>query len=152
MATQWTNLDFDSLCWHDCYVHGFRFITRPDDSFACDLELDIDYILEWILQPDRRYNFRLAPATLTFHAASQVRLLLDYAGAGMTPFEISGIEREPHIYQGQVTTYHWRLPISWPIGESDAITFDAPGFTQTLRRDPILHHAQCFTTAERAGC
>ncbi|HVS72207.1 MAG TPA: hypothetical protein VHQ47_13205 [Phycisphaerae bacterium] len=152
MPTQWTNADFESMSWHDCHIHGLHIGEINEDWGACELELDIDYIMEWILESDRSFKFRLAPATLTFHRASGLRMMLDYTGAGMTPFEISGIEREPHIFQGQVTTYHWRLPISWPMGESRAITFDAPGFTQTLRRDPILHHAQCFTTAERAGC
>lgn len=149
MATRWTTADFDAMTWHDCHVHGFHLGAVNEEHGSAELSLDIDFILEWLTLSDQTFQFRVAPATLTFHDVSGLRVLIDYAAttAGMTPFSIDGIEREPIICAGIHTAYRWRLPISWPAGE---ITFESTGFTQVLIRDPVISQTQGLTTAERS--
>ena len=56
----WTEKDFEQMGWHDATIYGLR-LTK-------NLELDIDYILQWN-QPDEEgfhFTFWVAPATLIF--------------------------------------------------------------------------------------
>lgn len=142
----WTTEDFDSLSWHDCHVHGFSLEAGADGT--ADVIFDIDFIVEWRCHADGPVAFRIAPANLTFHAVSGLRVELDYAAvtAGMTPFSLAGIERTLHENPHGFRTHHWRLPINWPTG---AITFESPGFTQVLRRAPLLVERQYLEPAER---
>jgi hypothetical protein len=150
VSHNWTTADFDELSWHDCHVHGFRWAGVNSERGTAELEFDIDYILEWLRVDESAFRFRIAPATLTFHDVFALRIQLDYAtpNTGMTPFSIEGIEREPLASPTGDTSFRWRLPVSWPAGE---ITFDSPGFTQVLRREPILTERQCLTASQRFG-
>lgn len=140
--TRWTTADFESLSWHDCHVYGFRI--EEGEHGTAEVTFDIDFIVEWLCSSDRPIEFRVAPATLTFHAVFGLRIELDYAavGAGMTPFSLAAIEREALDYP----SFRWRLPINWPSG---MITFESPGFTQVLRRAPILVGRQALLPQER---
>jgi hypothetical protein len=147
---KWTTADFETLGWHDCHIHGFRFTDFNDERGTAEFEFDIDYILEWLRDGDSALKFRIAPATLTFHDVFGLRIELDYATptAGMMPFSIDGVNREPISYPGGAMSFRWLLPINWPAGE---ITFESPGFTQILRREPVEHEGQCLTASERSG-
>ncbi|MBM3770562.1 MAG: hypothetical protein FJW27_04590 [Acidimicrobiia bacterium] len=63
--TEWTTVDFESLSWHDCHVYGFGLEEREHGT--ADLTFDLDFIVEWLCRVDRSVEFRVAPATLTFH-------------------------------------------------------------------------------------
>jgi hypothetical protein len=128
--SQWTLDDFENLSWHDCHFYGFT-LAKGDHGTA-ELTFDLDFIVEWLCN-ETPWRWRVAPATLVFHQVFGLRFELDYAGvgAGMTPFMIDGIERGSLPYP----SFRWRLPINWPAG---VITFDSPGFTQSLRAAPIL--------------
>ena len=136
----WTETDFESLSWHDNHVHGFELANVNEDDGTCDLVLAIDYILEWVHATDRSISFKVAPARLIFHGVFGLRFELDYArvSAGMTPFSIDGIEREPLQYG----SFRWKIAVNWPTG---AITFEAPRFTMQLTGEavqtsnPVLH-------------
>ena len=149
MSRTWTTDDFDDLSWHDCHVHGFRLGQVNPERGTAELEFDLDFIVEW-LERGSEFRFRIAPATLTFHDVFGLRVELDYAApaAGMTPFSIDGIVRERVASPAGAPASRWRLPISWPAGE---ITFESPGFTQVLGREPIEQKAQCLTTSQRSG-
>lgn len=150
MPQTWTTADFDALSWHDCHVHGFRLGDVNDERGTAELEFDIDYILEWIRVGEHAIRFRVAPATLTFHDVFALRVQLDYAtpAAGMRPFSMDGIRREPISYSTGYTSFRWRLPVRWPTGE---IAFDSPGFIQVLRREPIVSETQCLRASQRGG-
>jgi hypothetical protein len=117
---------------------------------VAELHFDIDFIEKWLCDDDQSYRFLIAPATLTFHSASKLRVSLDFdaAQAGMTPFSIGGIEREPVTCAPGQRSFRWRLPVNWPTGE---ITFESPGFTQVRRGEPQLMTRQCLTASERCG-
>jgi hypothetical protein len=140
---RWTTADFDEMSWHDCRVYAFR-LHEPGDFGAADVEFDIDFIVEWLCHSDRPWEFRVAPATLTFHDVFGLRVELDYAapGAGMTPFSLAGVERQAAMD----ATTSWRMVVNWPSG---LITFQSPGFTQVLRREPILTGSQRLGAGER---
>lgn len=143
--TEWTNADFETLSWHDCHVYGFTL--EEGEYGTAELAFDLDFIVEWLCHPGPPWRFRVAPATLTFHKVFGLRFELDYAtpGAGMTPFSLAGVEREDG-YPGASPSVRWRLPINWPSG---MITFESPGFTQRLRRPPILVDRQRLLSEER---
>lgn len=124
----WTEADFEKLSWHDVHVHGLRIVEG--EHGAGDLLLDIDYILEWQKQ-EKSFSFRIAPATLSFHQITDLKLSLDFATptAGIVPFSLFGITREPITYPTGYKSFSWELEIVWPEG---SFTFKAPRFTQTL--------------------
>jgi hypothetical protein len=144
--SHWTTADFETLSWHDCHVYGFRL--EEGEHGTAEVTFDIDFIVEWLCTTDRSIEFRVAPATLTFHSVFGLRFELDYAAvsAGMTAFSIAAIEREAREHAGAQQSFRWRLPINWPSG---LITFESPGFTQVLRRAPILVDRQALLPQER---
>lgn len=149
MPQTWTTADFDDLSWHDCHIHGFRFGKLNSEHGTAEIEFDLDFIVEW-LREGSLFRFRVAPATLTFYDVFDLRIELDYATdtAGMTPFSIGGLNREPISCPAGATSFRWRLPVNWPSGE---ISFESPGFTQVLRSAPVEQEGQFLTADQREG-
>jgi hypothetical protein len=143
--SSWVTADYDDLSWHHNHVHGLAIQSGPH---GCgDLILDIDFIVEWV-QCGERFEFILAPADLVFHSVSRLKVEVDYENpqAAITPFSISGIERELVSYPTGYTSYRWSIEVNWPEG---LIEFAAPGFTQTLRSTPIRVGQQFLETHAR---
>jgi len=143
----WTHHQFDEMSWHDNHVHALRIV---EGSYgAGQLILDIDYILEWVNGADGKFHFRVLPATLTFTDVTNLRVALDYATptAGLGPFAIHAIERRlerRERYEAQI----WKIRINWPVGE---ISFEASGFEQRGRREPILTDGQFLSHEARSN-
>jgi hypothetical protein len=144
----WTTDDFDSLSWHDVHVHGLRLASFNESLGSADLVLDIDYILKWE-NSGNGFQFTLCPAELTFQGVFGLKLELDYATptAGMCPFSIHAINREPVQYPTGTKSYRWHIPVNWPEG---SIRFEALGFTLTLVGAPIVHSQQSLPSEQRA--
>ncbi len=145
--SRWSTDDFPSLSWHDNHIHGWAI--REGEHGEGDLVLDIDFILEWLSEPgSSRCRFRIAPATLTFHHATELVLSLDYArqAAAMAPASISEIRRQTHTYPNGYESFRWVIDVSWPAGR---IEFLAEGFSQKLRAEPIVSAQQCLTPEQR---
>ena len=143
--TTWTDRDFDRLSWHDNHVHGLSVSEGKYGSG--ELALDLDFILEWTKADSGGVQFSIAPATLTFHEVTHLKLALDYrsVSAAMGPFSIAGIERRLETRERYTATL-WTIEINWPRGE---ISFEASGFSQVLRAAPILKDQQSLTSKER---
>jgi hypothetical protein len=141
----WDESHFDEMSWHDNHVHGLR-VRRGPNGWDGQLELDIDYILEWLRPSESTFAFRIAPATLTFIDVLELRIEIDYAAISFatTPFSIAGISREVTSHGGT----RWTLEINHPDG---AISFLASGFRQVLRAAPIVKPSQSLTEQERSG-
>ena len=96
-TVRWHTADFDALSWHDVHVHGFRIVENGDGT--AELQLDIDFILEWLSLESGHglFRFRIAQAMLQFHEVFGLRFALDYVAcsAGMSAFAIEGITRVP---------------------------------------------------------
>jgi hypothetical protein len=143
--TTWDESQFEEMSWHDNRVYGLR-LRRGDDRGG-QLELDIDYILEWITSDPAAWRFRVAPATLTFREVYSLRIEIDYktVGAALVPFSIDGIERVP-----VPNTEHsrWTIRINWPDGQ---LSFEATGFQQVLRAPAIVSTSQSLTHEGRTA-
>jgi hypothetical protein len=154
MTTTCTHAEFERLSWHDCAIWGFELHPPDPDAgdWTCDLVLDIDFIVEWLCAVGRedRTRFRVAPATLRFHAVSDLRIAVQWGSSGVTLHEasIDRIEREPIAPAPPMGPRHrWRIALNWP--PSGEIVFEADGFTQTLRAEPIVTDRQSLTRRAR---
>jgi len=145
----WNTEDFESLSWHDVHVHGFRLDGFKPDEGTANLVLDIDYILKW-QETANEFLFTVCRAELKFHKTFGLKFMLDYATptAGMYPFSIEGIHREPLEYPTGFRSFRWSIPINWPRG---SIEFEAPGFTQTLVGEPIIQSGQSLSPEQRGS-
>lgn len=65
--TPLTNEDFNEINWHDNAIHGFQII-EGEDGCSGELNLDIDYIVEWIQPVDNIFSYRLPALTGTLHS------------------------------------------------------------------------------------
>jgi hypothetical protein len=146
----------DDPSWHDNALYGVRLdvgdCARGD--WRADLVLDLDHIVEWVCGAGRQIRFRVAPATLTFHDVTDLRIAIDCGDSGgriaLHALSIDRITRE-RIEDQKICFdrpyYRWRIALNWPQG--GAITFGASSFTQTLRAEPVLLDQQQFPPADR---
>jgi hypothetical protein len=148
--------DFDGRAWHDNALYSLRLdvgdVARGD--WRSDLVLDLDHIVEWLCGMEGQVRFRVAPATLTFHHVTDLRIAIDCGDSGgqvaLHPLAIDTISRER--IEGQKICfdrpyYRWQIALNWPQGGN--ITFGASGFTQVLRAEPVLLDEQQLPPADR---
>ena len=91
----------DATSWHDNLVYALLFnagdVAKGD--WRSELVLDIDHIVEWICGTDGGARFRVAPAALTFHDVTDLRVSLDFGGSGhrqlLNELSIAAISQEP---------------------------------------------------------
>jgi hypothetical protein len=146
----------DDPSWHDNALYGVRLdvgdCARGD--WHADLVLDLDHIVEWLCGEGRQIRFRVAPATLTFHDVTDLRIAIDCGDSGgriaLHALSIDAISRE-RIEDQKICLdrpyYRWRIALNWPRG--GALTFGASGFTQVLRAAPVLLEQQQLSPADR---
>ncbi len=149
--------DFERLPWHDNIVYGVRFDVGDNfrGDWHRDFVLDIDHIVEWICGVDGGARFRVAPATLTFHHVTDLRIAIDWGNSGgqMSLHELSihAITRE-QVQDQKICLdrphFRWRIAFNWPDGGQ--ITFCASGFSQVLRAAPVELDEQRLAPADRA--
>ncbi len=126
----WTDKDFEQMGWHDCNVYKIRL--------ADDLELDIDYILQWN-KPDLEglpFTFWVAPATLVFKSVQN--LTFDFDIGFENAFEIEDIESEGENC--------WTI-----ITQQGEIQFASKGYEQHIRQQPFFEFGQTISFIERNG-
>jgi hypothetical protein len=126
----WTLSDFVKMGWHDNHIYKMRLTE--------DLEMDIDYILQWN-KPDLEglpFTFWVAPATLVFKSVQN--LSFEFVTGPEDGFEIEDIER--------VNKNHWK--ISTRQGD---IQFVSEGFEQFIRQNPSFQFGQTISYMERYG-
>jgi hypothetical protein len=146
----WHTEDFSALSWHDVHVHGIRFASFSEHNRSADLALDIDYILKWERSASQLL-FTICRAELVFHDTVGLKMELDYLSpaAGMCPFAIDGIQREPLDLSTERKSFRWHIDINWPDG---TLEFEASGFTQTLLGSPIVKvGVQSLSSEERSS-
>jgi hypothetical protein len=130
----WTDGQFEEMCWHDNSVYGFSLEAGEYGSGV--LTFDLDHILEWQCEPEGSCRFVIAPVTLTFRGVYDLKVTLDYGISQWAthPFSIHEIHRALRTYD-RGSTYHWRIEINFP--EGSEITFEAKGFEQRSRGEPV---------------
>jgi len=92
---------FDQMSLHDVNVYGM-FLQRR--QYEINLVLDIDYLGEWTLLPDNRFDFLVAPATLTFLGVVDLQIHLDW-GTSLRREEPYGVISN---FSGEVTIHDFR--------------------------------------------
>ncbi len=129
----WTDTDFDKMGWHDNQVYKVRLTE--------DLELDIDYILQWN-KPDLEglpFTFWVAPATLVFKKIKN--LTFDFAIGFENGFEIDDIEKPTKENQNK-----WTI-----ITQQGEFQFDCDGYEQFIRQEPFFEFGQTISYTRRNG-
>ena len=139
--TWWTEADFADLGWHDATVHAVAL--EPEEHAPGRLLVDLDHIVAWVppTGPEAPFTFRVAPATLVFPDAWDVRLDIDLQARAFV-LQLDAITREPGPF-GRST---WTLD-----GHEFTITVTSEGFHQYLRRPPLRTTSQSLSVAERGG-
>ncbi len=139
-----SGLEFDDLSWHDNIVYAMRFDVgdASQGDWRHDLVFDVDYIVEWVRRGERGARFRVAPATLTFHDVTDLRVGIDFGDSdcrmAINDLSIASISRTPVDDKQRFPDqdyYRWRIELNLPQGGE--IAFGARGFTQTLRAAPV---------------
>lgn len=129
----WTDNDFDNMGWHDNHIYKVRLTE--------DLELDIDYILQWN-KPDLEglpFTFCVAPATLVFKRIKN--LTFEFATGFENIFEIEDIERPSNENKNQ-----WTI-----ITRQGYFQFTCDGFEQFIRQVPFFEFGQTISYSKRYG-
>jgi hypothetical protein len=132
------------MSWHDNHVHALRIVEG--DYGTGELILDIDYILEWVQEPNGMV-FRILPATLRFTEVTNLCISLDYStpSAALGPFSIHAIERRSEARERYIAQV-WTIVVNWPVGE---ISFEASGFEQIGWGTQALSSTQHLLPEER---
>jgi hypothetical protein len=140
--TVWTEADFDVMGWHDNAIHAIAVEPVPDNPGR--LLLDLDYIVEWVSpeSPATTLDFWICPATLVFDPAWDLTADVDMRGWAFQLF-LNAITRSGPDERGNS---EWTLS-----GDRFTIEVGAPGFTQYLRRTPVLSDGPWLSVEERGG-
>ena len=148
--------NFDGFSWHDNIIYGLRFDVgdASQGDWRHDLSFDIDYIVDWVKGGARGVRFKVAPATLTFHEVTDLRIDVDFGESdsrtAIAEMSIAVISRLPVDDKARFPDqdyYRWRIELNWPQGGE--IAFGARGFTQTPRADPLLLDEQRLPAGSR---
>ena len=150
-----THSSKDERSWHDNLIYGLHLAAPDPDAglWISDLILDIDHIADWICGTDGGVQFRVAPATLTFHGVTDLRMSFDFGGGAhrhtMNELSIADITTQPAppLGIGSADYFLWRIALNSPQGGE--IAFGASGYTLTLRADPVLLDDQRLPPADR---
>jgi hypothetical protein len=130
----WTEADFDRMGWHDCTIYKVRL--------AEDLEMDIDYILQWN-EPETDgfpFTYWVSPATLVFKKIKD--LSFEFDATSMEPIEIEDIEQE--IDDDGKT--RWTI-----ITQQGDVEFTCESFEQYIRQEPFCQLSPAISMRERNG-
>ena len=134
----WTHDDFEVMGWHDAQLYCFTVLP---ESF--ELVMDVDYITKWVhpIPPEIYFSFWVAPATLVFHDVQNVSAVIEMAA--LSDVEILDLMRAPATAG---LGWRWRLEL-----DSGEISFDASGYTQYFRDEPVLCRQQHLGLDRRRG-
>jgi len=111
--------------WHDCPLYAVRF----DD----ELQLDIDYIVEWRELRDLSFEFLIAPAKLVFFEVENFEFKVE--AELLNGFEINKITQQQDL---------WTIEL-----QEGLIKFKSKGFKQSLLKEPIWVKNQHLSEEER---
>jgi hypothetical protein len=138
----WGTEDFESMGWHDCFIHALAFGEKETELGTCELTLDIDYILKWV-ETDRHYQFWVAPCSLVFSEVHKLKMSLEANRGGM---EMDSLTREPQESSEAGKLWMWTIT-----AQEGELSFLSTGYKQYVRSAPILTKAQILSDKERGG-
>ncbi len=157
-GTSWSTADFESISWHDNYVHGIRFryaeapeyvmevkgkkVICSDEPDLSQLIFDIDVLLPHSGCTKLGFGvsvvteFLIAPAELVFTEVYDLKMKLGPSPKGpVCGMGIDNVTRKPRKYAAEPKDFFsWVINFSHPRG---TISFHAAGFTQQLLAAPV---------------
>lgn len=154
MQQDTTETELERLSWHDNVVYGLRFdvVDGLGGDWHADLLLDLDHIVEWLRDKARGVRFRVAPATLTFHDVTDLRIAIDWGDSSfrtmLGEISIDGISREQIEDQAICLDrpyYRWRIELNSP--RPGVIAFGASGSPSGCARSRWCSTGKAFRAA-----
>ncbi|MBO6103236.1 MAG: hypothetical protein J6P03_08305 [Opitutales bacterium] len=129
--------ELEQMSFHDCSIWGFSFGGRKyENSPYADLIFDIDYIFEWVKNGDK-FDFIIAPCTLVFKNAYNLKMNFDTCGFALDAVQILGVKREKTL----PGFFKYEISLSY-CGEGAAISFEAQEAEMAVRKAPIASASQ----------
>lgn len=149
---------FDRVSLHEVRVHGFLLQRQ---KYEVNLLLDIDYLAEWSLLPDNRFEFLVVPATLTFLDVVDLQIHLD-GGPSLrreepdgaisslsSELEISGFRRFAYTDPVYVDLSYLRYELEFWEPQGGRISLGATDFRIVGRQEGVRSDRQTFDPAQR---
>ena len=136
----WTEDDFETMGWHDCFIYAFSF----GDNYQ--FLLDIDYIFKWV-EAAKKYNFWLAPCTLVFENTYDIVIDIESSSGGV---DIDDIIRENPQKPKNADFIKRETEFDWIIEtQQGSISFKSAGFKQYVRQMPKLLNRQSIGLVDK---
>ncbi len=138
----WTDVDFESMGWHDCMIYAFCFGENNQ------LLLDIDYIFKWV-QTGKTFKFWVSPCTFVFQNVYDIEFQIDGCSGGL---EIDNINRKNPQRPKNAdfikieTEYDWNIET-----QQGSISFKSVGYKQYVRQKPKFINGQHLKLKYRGG-
>jgi hypothetical protein len=140
-----TEADFDRMSWDGCRIWKIEIAAGEGTA---DLILGLDLVVDALCGFNQEARFKLAPATLTFHTVTDLKVDVDCGNSGhllmVQPLSIAEIDRAA---TRSPSYFAWRIRMGWPRGGE--IAFGAAGFTQVLLAEPIISASNFLSGAQR---
>lgn len=149
---------FDRVSLHDVRIYAF-FLQRLE--YEVNLILDIDYLDEWTLLPDNRFDFLVVPATLTFLDVVDLQIHLDW-GTSLRREEPYGVicsfAGELEIYDFRRFAYtdpiytersYLRYELNFSEPQGGWISLGAKDFKIVGRQEGVHSNRSTFDPAQR---
>jgi len=150
---------FDQVSLYEVRVYAFLLQRR---KYAVNLVLDIDYLAEWGLLPDNRFDFLVVPATLTFFGVVDLQIHLD-EGPSLCreepdeaisslsgELEISGFRRFAYTDPIYTERSYLRYELNFWEPQGGRISLGARDFRIVGRQQGVRSDRQTFDPAQRA--
>jgi len=150
---------FDQVDLHEVRVHAFLLQRQ---KYEVNLVLDIDYLAEWSLLPDNRFDFLVVPATLTFLDVLDLQIHLD-GGPSLRREEpdgaISSLPGELEVSDFRRFAYtdplytersYRRYELDFWEPQGGRISLGARDFRIVGRQEGVRSDRQTFDPAQRA--
>jgi hypothetical protein len=151
---------FDQVFLYEVRVYAFLLQRQ---KYEVNLVLDIDYLAEWSLLPDNRFDFFVVPATLTFLDVVDLQIHLD-GGPSLRREEpdgaISSLSGELEISDFRRFAYtdpiytersYLRYELDFREPQGGRISLGARDFRIVGRQEGVRSDRQTFDPAQRAA-
>ncbi len=163
-ARRTAKLEIDSSAFDQVFLYEVRvyaFLLQRQ-KYEVNLVLDIDYLDEWALLPDNRFDFLVVPATLTFLDVVDLQIHLD-GGPSLRREEpdgaISSLAGELEISDFRRFAYtdpiytersYLRYELNFWEPQGGRISLGATDFRIVGRQEGVRSDRQTFDPAQRA--
>jgi hypothetical protein len=149
---------FDQVVLHEVHIYGW-FLYR--EQYDVNLVLDIDYLAEWGLLPDNRFDFLVVPATLTFLDVVDLQFHLDWGqslrrkepsgdiGSFAGELEISDFRRFAYTDPVYVDRSYLRYEMDFWEPQGGRISLGATDFKIVGRQEGVRSDRRTFDPAQR---